>query len=99
LGDRNFPIIQKHVEKIIRVEEDEIIQAMQLIWERMKIIIEPSCAVPFAAVLKNADEFKTKQVGIILSGGNVDVTKLPFQYFAILNIYQDVIIILLSVRV
>lgn len=78
LGDRNFPIIQKHVEKIIRVEEDEIINAMQLIWERMKIIIEPSCAVPFAAVLKNKEEFIIKNVGIILSGGNVDVTNLPF---------------------
>jgi len=78
LGDRNFPIIQKYVEKIIRVEEDEIINAMQLIWERMKIIIEPSCAVPFAAVLKNKEEFKNTNVGIILSGGNVDVTNLPF---------------------
>ena len=78
LGDRNFPIIQKHVEKIIRVEEDEIVNAMQLIWERMKIIIEPSCAVPFAAVLKNKEEFKNKNVGIILSGGNVDVRNLPF---------------------
>ncbi|MFD1063084.1 threonine/serine dehydratase [Winogradskyella litorisediminis] len=78
LGDRNFPIIQKHVEKIIRVEEDEIINAMRIIWERMKIIIEPSCAVPFAAVLKNKQEFKNKKIGIILSGGNVDVEKLPF---------------------
>lgn len=78
LGDRNFPIIQKYVEKIIRVEEDEIINAMQLIWERMKIIIEPSCAVPFAAVLKNTEEFKNKNIGIILSGGNVDVHNLPF---------------------
>ena len=78
LGDRNFPIIQKYVEKIIRVEEDEIINAMQLIWERMKIIIEPSCAVPFAAVLKNTEEFKNKYIGIILSGGNVDVKDLPF---------------------
>ena len=78
LGDRNFPIIQKHVDKIIRVEEDEIINAMQLIWERMKIIIEPSCAVPFAAVLKNKVEFKNKNVGIILTGGNVDVKNLPF---------------------
>ena len=78
LGDRNFPIIQKHVKKIIRVEENEIINAMQLIWERMKIIIEPSCAVPFAAVLKNKEEFATKNVGIILSGGNVDVKNLPF---------------------
>lgn len=78
LGDRNFPIIQKHVDKIIRVEEAEIVNAMQLIWERMKIIIEPSCAVPFAAVLKNREEFKNKNVGIILSGGNVDIKNLPF---------------------
>ena len=78
LGDRNFPIIHKYVDKIIRVEENEIIEAMQLIWERMKIIIEPSCAVPFAALLKNKEEFKNKKVGIILSGGNVDVKNLPF---------------------
>ena len=78
LGDRNFPIIKQHVEKIIRVEEYEIINAMRIVWERMKIIIEPSCAVPFAAVLKNKEEFKNKKIGIILSGGNVDVTNLPF---------------------
>ncbi|MDO1499671.1 threonine/serine dehydratase [Winogradskyella maritima] len=78
LGDRNFPIIQKHVEKIIRVEEHEIINAMRIIWERMKIIIEPSCAVPFAAVLKNKEDFKNKKTGIILSGGNIDVENLPF---------------------
>ena len=78
LGDRNFPIIQKYVEKIIRVEEDEIINAMRLIWERMKIIIEPSSAVPFAAVLKEKNEFKNKNIGIIISGGNVDLKNLPF---------------------
>lgn len=78
LGDRNFPIIQKYVDRIIRVEENEIIEAMRLIWERMKIIIEPSCAVPFAALLKNKEEFKNKKVGIILSGGNVDLSNLPF---------------------
>lgn len=78
LGDRNFPIIQKYVDRIIRVEEEEIISAMKLIWERMKIIIEPSCAVPFAAVLREKEKFKSKKIGIILSGGNVDVTKLPF---------------------
>ena len=78
LGDRNFLVIQKYVEKIIRVEENEIIEAMRLIWERMKIIVEPSCAVPFAAVLKNKEEFKNKNVGIILSGGNVDLKNLPF---------------------
>lgn len=78
LGDRNFPIIKKHVERIIRVEEEEIIEAMKLIWERMKIVIEPSSAVPFAALLKNKTDFKNKNIGIILSGGNVDVGNLPF---------------------
>lgn len=78
LGDINFPIIQQHVSEIIRVEEHEIISAMKLIWERMKIIVEPSSAVPFAAVLKNPDQFAGKKVGIILSGGNVDLSKLPF---------------------
>ena len=78
LGDINFPIIMDYVEMIIRVEEKEIIEAMHLIWERMKIIIEPSCAVPFAALLREKDFFKGKKVGIILSGGNVDLGKLPF---------------------
>ena len=78
LGGRNFPVIQKLVEKIIRVEEEEIVDAMKLIWERMKIVIEPSSAVAFAAVLKNKEEFKNKNVGIILSGGNVDMKNLPF---------------------
>lgn len=79
LGDRNFPIIKKYVEKIIRVEEEEIIAAMKLIWERMKIIIEPSSAVAFAALLKNKNDYKNKHIGIIISGGNVDVGNLPFQ--------------------
>lgn len=78
LGDRNFPIIKEEVEKIIRVEEDEIVQAMKLVWERMKIIIEPSSAVAFAALLKNKEDYKNKNVGIIISGGNIDVTNLPF---------------------
>jgi len=78
LGDINFPIIQKHVEEIIRVTEPEIIAAMRLIWERMKIIIEPSCAVPLAAVLKEKEKFTGQHVGIIITGGNVDLAKLPF---------------------
>mgnify|MGYP003677066418 FL=1 len=78
LGDKNFPIIQELVSEIIRVEEEEIVAAMKHIWQRMKIIIEPSSAVPFAAVLREKEKFKDKKVGIILSGGNVDVTKLPF---------------------
>ncbi len=78
LKQRTFEIIQKHVHQIFTVSEEEIIGAMQLIWERMKIIIEPSCAVPFAVVLANKDFFKNKKVGIILSGGNVDLKTLPF---------------------
>ncbi len=78
LGDINFPIIMDYVEMIIRVEEKEIIDAMHLLWERMKIIIEPSCAVPFAALLKEKEFFKGKKVGIVLSGGNVDLGNLPF---------------------
>jgi len=78
LGDINFLIIQRYVEEIIRVEENEIIAAMRLIWERMKIIIEPSCAVPLAAIIKDKEKFAGAQIGIILSGGNVDLSKLPF---------------------
>lgn len=78
LGEKTFGIIRESVKDILRVEEVTIIQAMRLIWERMKIIIEPSCAVPFAAVLTYPELFRGKRVGIILTGGNVDITKLPF---------------------
>ena len=78
LGDITFNIINNHVEKIIRVNEGEIVEAMQLIWERMKIIVEPSSAVALAAVLKSKDTFKHKKIGLILSGGNVDLHNLPF---------------------
>lgn len=78
LGSHNFPIIKEHVKQIIRVSEVEIIEAMQLIWERMKIIIEPSSAVAFAAVLQQKELFKNKNIGIINSGGNVDINNLPF---------------------
>jgi len=78
LGDLTFPIIQKHVSEIIRVDEEEIISAMRLIWERMKIIIEPSCSVPLAALLREKERFQDKKIGIILSGGNVDLGNLPF---------------------
>ena len=71
-------IILKNLDDIITVSEDEIVKAMRIIWERMKIIIEPSCAVPFAAVLQQPERFANKRIGIILSGGNVDVERLPF---------------------
>ncbi|ADF53952.1 MAG: serine dehydratase [Zunongwangia sp.] len=76
LGDQNFPIIQKHVEEIIRVTEEEIKNALKLIWERMKIIVEPSSAVALAAVLKEPAKFKNKQIGVIISGGNVDFNQI-----------------------
>ena len=75
LSERTLEIIKAHVADIILVSEDEIKAALRLVYERMKIIIEPSCAVPLAAVLKNADLFKGKKVGIILTGGNVDLSK------------------------
>jgi threonine dehydratase len=78
LGDRNFPIIQKHVKEIIRVTEDEIIQSMRLLWERLKIVCEPSCAVALAAVFREKEKFKAQEIGIIISGGNVDLSRLPF---------------------
>jgi threonine dehydratase len=75
LSERTLEIIKAHVADIFLVSEDEIKAALRLVYERMKIIIEPSCAVPLAAVLKNADLFKGKKVGIILTGGNVDLSK------------------------
>lgn len=78
LGEHNFPIIQRHVKAIFTVSENEIISAMRLIWERLKIIIEPSSAVAVAALWQQKEQFKGQQVGIILSGGNIDLTKLPF---------------------
>lgn len=78
LGEKTLEIIRKHVSEILLVEEQEIIDAMRLVWERMKIIIEPSCAVPLAAVLKHQEKFAGKKVGIIITGGNVDLSNLPF---------------------
>jgi threonine dehydratase len=75
LSDRTLEIIQAHVTDILLVSEEEIKAALRLVYERMKIIIEPSCAVPLAAVLKNSHLFKGKKVGIILTGGNVDLSK------------------------
>jgi threonine dehydratase len=78
LGVKNFDIIKEYVSDIYTASEEEIIQAMRLVWERMKIIIEPSCAVPLAVVLKKRSVFEGKKVGIIISGGNVDLANLPF---------------------
>lgn len=78
LGKLNFPIIQKHVEAIWTVEDEAIISAMRLVWERMKIIIEPSSAVCLAAVLQHPQETAAQNIGIIISGGNIDLDHLPW---------------------
>ena len=70
--------VSTYVRDILTVTEDEIVTAMRMIWKRMKIVVEPSSAVAFAAVLKNASLFKGQRVGIILTGGNVDLDKLPW---------------------
>ena len=78
LGDINFPIIQNKVNTIIRVSEEAILSAMKLIYERMKIVVEPSSAVALGAIFTEPTHFRGKKVGVILSGGNVDLKKLPF---------------------
>lgn len=79
-GELTWPIIRDHVEQIYTVDDAAIIRAMRLVWERMKIIIEPSCAVPLAAIL--SDKFRADEscetIGVILTGGNVDLDQLPW---------------------
>jgi len=76
LGDKTFPIIQQYVKDILTVSDEEIIAAMRLVFERMKLVVEPSAVVPLAALLKNKNLFSGKRVGVIFSGGNVELKKL-----------------------
>ncbi len=78
LGQRNFAILQRHLQAIVRVEEDAIVAAMRLLWERAKLLVEPSAAVPLAALLSGALDPAGAPTGIILSGGNVDLDRLPW---------------------
>ena len=78
LKELTWHFVSNHVEDILLATEQEIIDAMYLTWQRMKIVIEPSSAVPLAVVLKNRDVFAGKRVGIIITGGNVDLGKLPW---------------------
>ena len=78
LGVLNWQIISTHVDAIFRAEEADIIEAMRLTWQRMKIVIEPSCAVPLASILAHPDVFAGQRIGVILTGGNVDLTRLPW---------------------
>jgi threonine dehydratase len=81
LGDVTFPIISELVTEIIRVSDEEIISAMKLLWQRLKIVVEPSGAVSFAAFLQISKRYINKNIGIIISGGNADLTRLPFFNF------------------
>ncbi len=78
LSERTFSIVTRYVFDIFTVSENSIITAMKMIWERLKIIVEPSSAVPLAAVLENKTFFENKSVGLIISGGNVDLNNLPW---------------------
>jgi len=78
LGDLTFSIIQKHVNQIVTVSEESIVSAMRFVWERVKIIIEPSAAVPVAAMMGKKVGLEGQRVGIILSGGNTDLDRLPW---------------------
>jgi threonine dehydratase len=79
LGTLTYPIIAQFVDSIVTVSEASIVAAMKLVWERMKMIIEPSSAVPVAALLEKKIDVAGKKVGIIISGGNVDLDELPWQ--------------------
>src|SRR5262249_43926307 len=78
VGGRTFPIVQRYVDDIVTVSEEAIGSAMRAIWETMKIIIEPSAAVPYAAIQESKIDIPGKRVGIILTGGNVDLDALPW---------------------
>ena len=78
LKDLTWHFVKNHVTDILTASEIEIIDSMKLTWQRMKIIIEPSCAVPLATILKNPEVFAGKRVGVVITGGNVDLAKLPW---------------------
>ena len=78
IGGLTFPVISNLVDDIITVTEEEIIDSMRMIWERLKMIVEPSSSITLGAVLKNKDKFNGKKVGLIISGGNVDLDHLPW---------------------
>jgi threonine dehydratase len=78
LKELTWHFVKNHVTDVLTATEDEIVEAMKLHWKRMKIVIEASCSVPLAVILKNPERFRGKRVGVILTGGNVDLDKLPW---------------------
>jgi threonine dehydratase len=80
LGELTFPIIQRYVKEIVLVSEEAIVEAMRCLWERMKILVEPSAAVPLGAILSRRLDVAGRRSGVILSGGNVDLDRLPWAH-------------------
>jgi threonine dehydratase len=78
LKDLTWHFVKNHVTDILTASEEEIIEAMKITWQRMKLVMEPSCAVPLATILKNKHVFAGKRVGVVITGGNVDLAKLPW---------------------
>jgi len=78
LKDLTWHFVSNHVSDILTASEEEIVAAMKLTWQRMKIVIEPSCAVPLAILIKNRDVFAGKRIGVVITGGNVDLDRLPW---------------------
>jgi threonine dehydratase len=78
IGEINLQIMQEHEIEIFTVDDDETIAAMRLIWERLKILVEPSCATVLAALIKNKAHFQDRKIGLIITGGNVDMDSLPW---------------------
>lgn len=79
IGEKNFDVITRYVEDIVTVEEAEIVEAMRFVWTRMKIVVEPSAAVPMAALLNDKVNAEGRRVGVLFSGGNVDLDRLPWR--------------------
>jgi threonine dehydratase len=78
IGEPNFAIVRRHVDDIVTVSEEAIVSALRTIWETMKIVIEPSAAVPFAAIQECKIDIQGKRIGVILTGGNIDLDALPW---------------------
>mgnify|MGYP003947460337 FL=1 len=77
-GEKNLPLIRQYVDDIVTVSEAGIVAAMRELWDQLHLIVEPSAAVPYAALQENKFTFAGKNIGLILSGGNVDLEKLPW---------------------
>ena len=79
VGHLTLPIIQENVDDIVLATEEQIIDATRLVWERMKIVVEPSCALTLASIMANKEKFTGQKVVLIITGGNVDLVSLPWQ--------------------